>query len=79
MVNAFPRSSVRGLIERLFVERMDAILIACYVGNSIPVIGVGLLSSIWGHDVVNAVFAGTIAGFGAIAFITGWRYAPRKM
>jgi hypothetical protein len=59
-------------------EVISTYLLACYFGNSVPVIGVGVLAAAWGHRAANEIFAATIAAFGAIAFVTGWRYAPRK-
>jgi MFS family permease len=58
-------------------EVLSSYLIACYLGNSLPVIGVGVLSMLWGHALAYAIFAATIAVLAVIALITGWRYAPR--
>lgn len=58
-------------------EVISSYMIACYLGNSVPVIGIGVLSTFWGHAVAHDVFAATIAVLAAIALFTGWRYAPR--
>ena len=59
-------------------EVISSYLITCYLGNSVPVIGIGVLSALWGHAVASAVFAATLALLAVIALVTGWRYAPRE-
>ncbi len=58
-------------------EVISSYMIACYLGNSVPVIGVGVLSTLWGNAIAHDVFAATIAALAAIALLTGSRYAPR--
>lgn len=59
-------------------EVIASYMIACFFGNSLPVIGVAVLSTFWSHAIAHDVFAATIALLAAIAFLTGWRYAPRN-
>ena len=59
-------------------EVISSYLIAGYLGNSVPVIGVGVLSSFSGHGFANAVFAVTIAILAGIALLVGWRYSPHE-
>jgi sugar phosphate permease len=59
-------------------EVISSYLIACYLGNSIPVIGIGVLSMLYGHLTAYYVFAATVAVLGAAALFTGWRYTPRE-
>ena len=54
-------------------EVISSFMIACYLGNSVPVIGVGVLSTLCGQAVAHKVFAATIAALAAIALVTEWR------
>lgn len=58
-------------------EVISTYLIVVYLGNSMPVIGVGVLSALAGRVVAHDVFAASIAVLAVVAFITGWRHAPR--
>ena len=58
-------------------EVISSYLIVVYLGNSLPVIGVGVLSALSGRVVAHEAFAPAIALLAAIAFATGWRYLPR--
>lgn len=44
-------------------EVVSSYFIACFVGNSIPVIGLGVLSAVTDPLVASIVFAGTVAAF----------------
>jgi len=48
-------------------EVVSTYLIACFIGNSIPVIGVGVLSTIAGPLAASAVFAGVVAALSVAA------------
>lgn len=41
--------------------------VVCFAANSVPVIGVGLLTSMWGSIQADAAFAATIAAFTVVA------------
>jgi MFS family permease len=55
-------------------EVVSTYLLCCYVGNSIPIIGVGVLSTLSSQIVASSVFAITIAAFTAVALVMGARY-----
>jgi MFS family permease len=57
-------------------EVISAYLMAMYTGNSVPVIGIGILSSVASSLVAHAVFAAVIATFAVTAIVIalrGWR------
>jgi len=58
-------------------ETVSSYLIAVYAGNSLPVIGVGILSAA-GPLAAHAVFAGLIGILAVIALVTGFKYAPKS-
>lgn len=58
-------------------EVVSGYLIAVYLGNSLPVIGIGLLSAVIGATVAHVLFATAIALLAAGALVTGIRYVPR--
>jgi hypothetical protein len=59
-------------------EVVSCYLVACYIGNSIPVIGVGVLSTYWSPTAADAAFAATVAAFAVAALIVGIRFIPRS-
>ena len=59
-------------------EMVSSYLIAVYAGNSLPVIGVGVVSAVAGLLVSHALFAVLIGALAAVALITGVRYAPTR-
>ena len=58
-------------------EVVSAYLICCFLGNALPVIGVGVISTLASPIAASIVFAATIAAFAVIALVFGSRYAPR--
>jgi predicted MFS family arabinose efflux permease len=56
-------------------ELASSYYIACFVGNSIPVIGIGWLSSAWGSVAAIAIFSAVVALF-AIGALVGLRLQP---
>lgn len=52
-------------------EIISTYLICCYVGNSVPVIGVGIISTFFGPIAASTVFAVTIALFVSVALVSG--------
>ncbi|HEY6451762.1 MAG TPA: MFS transporter, partial [Steroidobacteraceae bacterium] len=59
-------------------EVISSYLLVCYTANSLPVIGVGLLSVATGAPTAHLIFAVALAVLAAIASATGWRYVPRQ-
>lgn len=58
-------------------ELVSAYLLVCYSANSIPVVGVGLLSRLTGPSFAHLAFAALLAALAVIACTVGWRYAAR--
>ena len=48
-------------------EVVASFMIACFLGNSLPVIGIAVLSELAGSTAANVTFAAVIAGLGALA------------
>ena len=59
-------------------EVVSSYLIAVYMGNSLPIIGIGLLSEIVPSGAAHLVFAIVIGGLAAAALPIGFKWAPRK-
>jgi MFS family permease len=59
-------------------EVVSSYLMAGFSGNSLPIIGVGIISSLSGPMLASLVFAGTIAAFALIALVTGIKYIPKS-
>jgi MFS family permease len=57
-------------------EVVSSYLIALFAGNSVPVIGVGVLSALATPFVAHFTFAGVITALAAIAAATGRKFAP---
>jgi hypothetical protein len=57
-------------------EVVSAYFIACFIGNSVPVIGVGVLASVTNSLVASITFACTIAAF-AIGTLLRFRTTTR--
>jgi MFS family permease len=57
-------------------EVVSSLLIALFAGNSVPVIGIGLLSAIAGAPAAHVAFAVMISALAGIAALTGIKYAP---
>jgi MFS family permease len=72
-----PRIINRIAPEEQRADVVSSYLLVCYSANSLPVIGVGLLSLAVGAPSAHRVFAIAIAAPALIACITGLRYAPR--
>lgn len=58
-------------------EVVSTYLIVMFSGNSLPVIGIGLLSANTSAAFAHAAFAGLIATLAAVGLAVGWKYAPR--
>jgi MFS family permease len=58
-------------------EVVSSYLIALFAGNSVPVIGIGLLAAVAGSLVAHVSFAAVITALAGVAFLTGIKYAPK--
>ena len=58
-------------------EVVSSYLIACYSGNSIPVVGIGSLSEVTTSMNAHVIFACVVGTFAVIGLITGVKYTPR--
>jgi MFS family permease len=55
-------------------ETVASYMLACFVGNSLPVIGVALLAAATAsNDIALDIFAATVAALAIVAFLFGWR------
>jgi len=59
-------------------ETVSSYLIACFAGNSVPVIGIGLLSADLGPLTAHIIFAAVITALAGLAFWTGLKFAPKR-
>jgi Major Facilitator Superfamily len=59
-------------------ELVSSYLLVCYTANSLPVIGVGLLSLAVGAVPAHLAFAVLLAVLSVTACATGWRFLPRQ-
>lgn len=70
VVNRIAPSDKRG-------EVVSVYLVAVYLGNSLPVVGIGLLSAAAGATAADIAFAAVIALLAAAALVAGIKYVPR--
>jgi MFS family permease len=59
-------------------EVVSSYLIALFAGNSVPVIGIGLLSAATDSFVAHVTFAAVITVLAGVAMLTGIKFAPNK-
>jgi hypothetical protein len=59
-------------------EVVSSYLIALFAGNSLPVIGIGVLAAVAGALTAHVTFAAVITALAAVAAWTGVTYAPNK-
>jgi MFS family permease len=59
-------------------EVVSSYLIALFAGNSVPVIGIGLLSAAAGAFAAHVTFAAVITALAGVAALTGIKYAPSE-
>ena len=57
-------------------EVVSSYLVVCFAGNSVPVIGIGLLSSATSALTAHVTFATVITVLAGLAAVTGIKYAP---
>jgi hypothetical protein len=56
-------------------EVISSYLLCCYVGNALPVVGVGVISKLATPVIASSTFAITIAAFAVAALIAGSKYS----
>lgn len=59
-------------------EVVSAYFICCFLGNALPVIGIGVLSTLTSLTVASLVFAATIAAFAVVALMFGLKYRDEQ-
>lgn len=59
-------------------EVVSAYFICCFLGNALPVIGIGVLSTLTSLTVASLVFAATIAAFAVVALTFGLKYRDEQ-
>jgi MFS family permease len=59
-------------------EVVSTYLIALFAGNSVPVIGVGVLSALTDLRIAHVTFAAVITALAGLATLTGIKYAPNE-
>jgi MFS family permease len=59
-------------------EVVSSYMIALFAGNSVPVIGIGLLAATTGAATAHAIFAGVLTVLAGIALLTGIKFAPEN-
>jgi len=59
-------------------EVVSSYLVVCFFGNSLPVIGVGVLSSVSTSVLASTVFALVTAAIAVAAFLVGLKYTPKQ-
>ncbi|MGN6525140.1 MAG: MFS transporter [Burkholderiaceae bacterium] len=59
-------------------EVVSCFLLACFLGNSLPVVGVGLLSQVASADVAEGSFAAMVVVLAVAAIATGLRWIPKE-
>jgi len=58
-------------------EVVSSYFVVCFAGNSLPVIGIGLLAAAAGALTAHATFAAVIVALAGIAAATGIKYGPK--
>jgi sugar phosphate permease len=56
-------------------EVVSSYFVCCFIGNAVPVIGVGVIASFAGSATASTVFAAVIALFAVVALVFGLRYS----
>jgi MFS family permease len=59
-------------------EVVASYMIACFLGNALPVIGIAVLSQVAGATAASVVFACVLAGLGTVAFVVNLRSAHER-
>ena len=64
--------------EDQWSEVISTYMIFCYLGNSVPVVGIGLLSRVTSSLTAHIIFAVVVAALAIIALGAGVKYAPNR-
>jgi predicted MFS family arabinose efflux permease len=59
-------------------EVVSSYLVVCFAGNSLPVIGIGMLAAATSQLVADVSFAVVITALAGLAFLTDIKYAPSR-
>jgi MFS family permease len=59
-------------------EVVSSYMVALFAGNSLPVIGIGLLAAVTTAFTAHVIFAAVLTVLAAIALLTGLKFAPKK-
>jgi predicted MFS family arabinose efflux permease len=59
-------------------EVVSTFLLVCYLGNSLPVVGVGVLAAATSPALAHRVFAGVLAALACAACVVGLRYVKKR-
>jgi len=59
-------------------EVVSSYMVALFAGNSVPVIGVGLVSAATTPLTAHVIFAAVLTALAGIAMLTGIKFAPSK-
>jgi MFS family permease len=59
-------------------EVVSSYFIACFAGNSVPVVGIGLISQVASSMTAHLIFAVVIGAFAVVGLMTGVKYAPKQ-
>ena len=57
-------------------EVVSSYLIACYLGNSVPVVGIGFLSRLTSSMTAHLIFGIVVAAFAGVGLLSGIKYRP---
>ncbi|MGH6671642.1 MAG: MFS transporter [Xanthobacteraceae bacterium] len=57
-------------------EVVSSYLVACFAGNSLPVIGIGLMAAATSSPIAHIAFAAVITALAGVAAVTGIKFAP---
>jgi hypothetical protein len=64
--------------SRHLADIVEGYLIAVYLGNSLPIIGIRLLSDFVSSTAAHLAFTVIIGLLAAVAFATGTKYVPQR-
>ena len=53
---------------------MSSYFVCCFIGNALPVVGVGVISAYTGMPIASTIFAGMIVLFAVAALMFGVKY-----
>jgi MFS family permease len=64
--------------EKQRAELLSTFLLVCYTGNSLPVVGVGVLAAATSPEFAHRIFAGLLAVLACAGCAVGARFIPHK-